>query len=292
MKQNKLISMVMTLVLVATMFLPVSGFAAGQTTIVVPAVSDTAGATVELPVRIENNPGIIGATLTVGYDEGLTLVGADNGEAFGALVMTKPGAFKSPCNFVWDAIELAEEDIKDGVILTLKFTIPEDALQGTKYNVVVTYESGDIIDNYLNPVGVSVTNGSIEVLDFIYGDLDSSRKFNTTDLIMMRRHIAGGYPQTIDVQAADVCLDTRINSTDVIILRRYLAGGYIDELPYRPNGCNHDMVEIPASEATYEEEGNIAYWCCKACGKLFKDSKGETAITIEETIVPKLVKSE
>lgn len=292
MKQKKLISLVLSLVMMASLLMPLSVFAEGATTITIPSISDTAGSTVDVAIQIENNPGILGATLTFEFDEGLTLVGAANGSAFSALTMTKPGTLTSPCNFVWDGQELSDEDILDGIILTLQFKIPDDAQSGTKYNVSASYDDGAIVNNYLVPVDVNIINGVIEVLDFTYGDLNSDKKINTTDVIMMRRHIAGGYTQTIKEQAADVNIDTKVNTTDAILTRRYIAGGYGITLPYIPAGCNHVMESIPAKEATEEEEGNIAYWHCKACGKYFSDEKGTTAITIDETILPILPKSE
>ncbi len=292
MKQKKLISLILSLIMLASLFTPFSAFANGATTIIIPTISDTAGATVDVAVSIENNPGILGATLKFEFDEALTLLNATNGEAFSALTMTKPGTLTSPCNFVWDGQELADENITDGVILTLQFKIPDDAVSGTKYNITATYTDGDIVNNYLNPISVNIINGSVEVLDFTYGDLNSDKKINTTDIIMLRRHIAGGYEQVIKEQAADVNIDSKTNSTDTILVRRYIAGGYGITLPYIPSGCNHVMEAIPAKEATEEEEGNIAYWYCKACGKYFSDEKGTTSITLEATILPILPKSE
>ena len=66
-------------------------------TITVQSLVDTAGATIDVNVVIENNPGILGATLEFEYDEGLTLLNATAGDAFSSLTMTKPGKLISPC---------------------------------------------------------------------------------------------------------------------------------------------------------------------------------------------------
>jgi len=292
MKQKRLISLVLSFVMVLTMFAPFSVLAEGKATITVPVINDTAGSTVDVAVNIQNNPGILGATLTFEFDEGLTLEGASNGNAFSALTMTKPGNLTSPCNFVWDGQELNDSDIFDGTVVTLQFKIPDDAKPGTKYNIKASYDEGAIVNNYLNPVDVDIVNGYIEVMDFTYGDLNSDKKINTTDVIMLRRHIAGGYTQTIKEAAADVNIDTKINSTDAILIRRFIAGGYIPGLPYIPNDCNHVMEKFPAKAPTEEEEGNIEYWRCKACSKYFSDEKGVTSITIEQTILSPLPRSE
>ena len=58
------------------------------------------------------------------------------------------------------------------------------------------------------------------------GDADGNGQVNTTDVILIRRFIAGGYNVTIDENAADVDGNGVINTTDVILIRRCIAGGY------------------------------------------------------------------
>ena len=58
------------------------------------------------------------------------------------------------------------------------------------------------------------------------GDADGNGAVNTTDVILVRRYIAGGYNVMMDDNAADVDGNGVINTTDVILMRRYIAGGY------------------------------------------------------------------
>ena len=292
MKQKRIISLILSLVLMASLFTPLSVFAENTTRVIIPNVRETAGSTVNVDVKIENNPGILGATLTFDFGEELKLVGATNGEAFSALQMTLPGKMQSPCNFVWDGQELSNEDIKDGVILTLQFKIPDDAVAGTKYPISASYMPKDILDNGLNPVSLEIVDGYIEVNDFTYGDVNSDKTINSGDTILIRRHVAGGYEQNIKVEAADVNVDDSVNSGDTILVRRFIAGGYGITFPYLPNGCSHVMQATPAKEATEEDEGNIAYWYCTACHKYFKDERGTDEISFADTIIPVLPKSE
>ena len=48
----------------------------------------------------------------------------------------------------------------------------------------------------------------------------------------------------------------------------------------------HTLVETPAKAATCTEEGNIQYWTCSECRKIFSDEAGETEINLEATVVP------
>lgn len=264
---------------------PIFTFAAGtEPTITVNSVSGSAGEIVDVPITIEQNPGILGATFQISYDAGLTLVDAREGDAFSILTMTKPGRYVSPCKFTWDGQEIIPEDIKDGTILILQFRIDEHAVSGTEYRVRVAYNDGDIVDGELNPVSVSITNGIVTALDYMPGDLNSDNKVNSTDVIIVRRYITGGYDETIKEAAADVNADSNVNSTDVILMRRYIAGGYDVELkpskPLQPV-CEHDMIATAYKAPTCIADGNIAYWYCTKCERYFSDESGITEINKE-----------
>ena len=51
----------------------------------------------------------------------------------------------------------------------------------------------------------------------------------------------------------------------------------------------HHLTATEAKDATYEAEGNIAYWTCSECGTIFSDDEGYNDITLAETVIPKLV---
>ena len=52
---------------------------------------------------------------------------------------------------------------------------------------------------------------------------------------------------------------------------------------------NHEALErVEAKEATAEAEGNVEYWRCTGCGKLFSDAAGTTEISKADTVLPKL----
>lgn len=100
---------------------------------------------VVIPVVIQNNPGVLGARIQIIYDEtALELLDAGEGEAFkSVLTMTPPAAFYSGCSFVWDGVDLQDQDIRDGEILRLKFR----PLKSGKHSLSVQYEPGDIVDS-------------------------------------------------------------------------------------------------------------------------------------------------
>ncbi|MBQ6698607.1 MAG: hypothetical protein IJN09_06145, partial [Oscillospiraceae bacterium] len=284
---KKSIALLLSLVMMLTFAAPIvsaADTASSTPTVSVQSVTDIAGATVNVAVSIANNPGILGATLQFEFNEGLTLVSVESGEAFSALTMTKPGKFTSPCKFVWDGQEISDADIKDGTILTLQFRIDENAEAGDEYAINVSYDDGDILDTDIYPVDIDIINGGVTVIDYLYGDLNSDQKINAGDIIFLRRHVAGGYEQNINEAAGDVNLDGKLNTGDIIFVRRYVAGGYDIALPIKPV-CTHSMVETDYKAPACEEVGNIAYWYCTSCNKYFSDAKGMSEIKQEDTVI-------
>lgn len=48
----------------------------------------------------------------------------------------------------------------------------------------------------------------------------------------------------------------------------------------------HALVKTEAVEAGHNNTGNIEYWTCTVCGKLFSDGEGTTEISREDTVIP------
>lgn len=243
------------------------------------------GSTITVNVNVKNNPGILGQTLTVSYGEGLTLMTAVSPEdnAFSALNLMKPGKFVSPCNFVWDGTELKEEEIKDGPILTLTFQVAEDAQEGKTLPIEI---SCDTFDNNMEAVAVNAVAGGVKVINYILGDVNRDKVVNPVDLIMLRRHLAGGYDNlNTDTLAADVDKNGVVNVLDLLYIRRHIAGGY-SPCPLCPTEHAHPLEATAYKAATCTQNGNIAYWHCKTCDKYFSNEEGTAEITLEKTVIP------
>lgn len=130
-------------------------------TMEVSKVNATKGGTVEVTVNLYNNPGILAMQLSLDYDaEALTLVDAMEGSALSDLMLTKPGKFTSPCNFVWDGVEV--NDPQNGIAITFVFAVNENAAAG-EYDISLAVGKGSVIDNDLNVVDLDIVNGSVTV---------------------------------------------------------------------------------------------------------------------------------
>lgn len=155
MKRNCLLAFVLTLFILLS---SLTVFATTATTIYVDDISAAVNEEIIVPIRITNNTGICGATLSISYDNSLTLKSISNGEALTSLIMTKPGNLTSnPFNLVFDGIE---EDTTNGIIAYLCFNAVSES--GT-YNISVSYEEGDIVNGSLEAVDVETSNGQVTI---------------------------------------------------------------------------------------------------------------------------------
>lgn len=287
-KTKKLLSVFLALLMMLTVF-PASMIANAKnaTTVTVESVNAVPGSNVEVNINVKNNPGILAANFTVTYDKGLTLINSKSGDAFSALSMTKPENYNSPCKFGWDALEIADEDIKDGTILTLTFSVDKGVSANSKLNVKLSYQNGNIIDSDLNDIPVTINNGSVTIIDYIPGDINGDGTIDLKDVTLVRRLVTG-YSVTANKLAADVNGDGEITMKDVVLIRRYVvdAEGYgVTLVPGGSNVHTHTMTATAAKAATCTENGNIAYWYCSSCEKYFTDKDGNNVVSQADTVI-------
>lgn len=254
------------------------------------------GGQAKLTLSMENNPGIVGLTLQIIYDTAVMSVAkAENGTAVKGdnIQFTPPN---SGNNYVWNGVSVKPDEISDGNLLTLTFDVKEGAKPGD-YPVVVSCV--DAIDNNLKPVSVTVSSGSVSVIDYIPGDATGDGRIAMNDLVILTQYIAdggynpNGYAAKINEAACDVNADRQITVLDSVILARFIAdrcvtnpNGYNITLLPAPFSCKHaDVRHVEAVKAaSCQESGNIEYWFCEDCSKYFSDEACNTEITKEATV--------
>jgi len=130
-------------------------------TITMSSVEASPGDTrVSITLSIEDNPGIAGLMVTVTYNsDALLLAGVEQGSALAPLTFTRPGALESGCTFMWDCVEISDQDIEDGVILTLIFDVSADAFEGD-YSILLGVHA---YDNDLRPFTLIISGGTITI---------------------------------------------------------------------------------------------------------------------------------
>lgn len=122
------------------------------------------GENVKVNVSLVNNPGILGMTLIAYYDETYcTLQNVESGDAFAdVLTLTTSNTLNSGVKFMWDGIDLNDEQIKDGTVVTMNFCISDNAPEG---NIPITLKcyDGDAVDRELKNIPLQITSGNITV---------------------------------------------------------------------------------------------------------------------------------
>lgn len=300
---KRIVSCVLAMVILFVMLpLPAQVHAAVNPVVSIDNAYGEPGGTVDVYVDLKSNPGITSANLSVNFDENLTLVSAENGEAFSALSYMPPhqlengDSVSTSCQFAWFSADIADEYIQDGTILKLTFQVSETAEVGKSYSISVF--SDDVVDKHLNEHTLSA-EARIAVIDYTPGNVNDDAAINMLDVILLCRYIVDGckydpdgYGVSIVESAANVNDDNKLSMLDVVLLCRYI----VDGCQYDPNGyaikllpetpkCSHAMEEIPFKAAKCEEDGNIAYYHCAACGKYFNNNAGTKEIELESTVL-------
>lgn len=305
---KRVIALLLSLMMIV-MLLPISAFADTTPSFSIESGWAMPGSTANVNVTIANNPGLIATNLIFSLPEGVSIVEAVAGDAFSALKMTAPAQLErgeevtNLCRFTWFGNSIAEDDIKDGVILTLKVKISETAKLGEELAINISSEFGDSLLNDGNPIKVNTVGGNISVIDYTPGDVNQDGRINMQDVVMLSRYIVdgcvtdpNGYNIILKKEAADINADGRINMQDVVNISRYVVDncktdpkGYnVRLLPaYKP--CEHsDMEHFEATDATCTKDGNIEYWHCTKCDKYFTDVAGNGRIEKADAVLTAL----
>lgn len=190
---------------------------------VIPVVTGELGGTVTLRVNINNNPGVNRISLNTVYDsKSLKLINAETDGAFGGVLeWTEDNVSWSSdgdCSFSGEFLELTFEIISDKEgVFTVKFDyLPED----------VKNASGE-------SVAFGIQYGSVKVYpeEMQYGDLDGNGRVAISDVLLLRKYIAG-LTTDVDIftENSDVDGTGRMTIADVLITRKYIAG-LVNEFP-------------------------------------------------------------
>ncbi len=301
--KKRIISLLLAVVLIVSM-LPgtIASVAATESTAVLTVEEPWAnpGGTVDVNLVIAENPGVLGATLVVSWDENLTLVADASGEAFSHMTYTAPSRYTATgTNFVWFGNEVGKP--VDGTVLTLTFEVSESAENNEILPVWVTYMPGDVVDGNDNDVIFSITDGHVRVITYQPGDVNGDARVNSRDLVRLSQYISDGnktdpegYNAEVIAEACDVNGDGRVNARDLIRLSQYISDGsqtdpegYNAALkPAKLPECKHtNMQANAAKEAGCMVEGNNAYWYCDECAKYFSDAEATTEISYADTVI-------
>ncbi len=185
-----------------------------------PTVIGITGQTVTVPISIANNPGIVSACLMLYYDtEKLELISAED---TGLLSGFSFHFDTMPCILRWAQADSRENNTANGEIAVLTFRIREDCQPG-EADLRLRFDPNNILDVNSAPVPFALTDGSIHVMDYIPGDLDSDGEVTVRDAALLHRYLVDPLTDSINELAADCDGVPGISAADYGYLRRSLA---------------------------------------------------------------------
>ncbi|KJS64405.1 MAG: hypothetical protein JL50_19480 [Peptococcaceae bacterium BICA1-7] len=217
--------------------------------VVIGNASGAAGQNVTVNISLNNVAGNVGlgivtANLTVNYDPVIfELISIDRGTGVSenATFSTNPtnseitsnGA--NPGDIVFIENDQTQNDYlitTDGIFASIVFKIKDTTGEGTypiTFSAVPTDNSLTKLTGETNPVdditGFGLVSGSVDVVNWLYGDLNGSSTINSTDLAYLQSYLLkkiSQFPNGVPLQAADLNASGGINSTDLAYLQSYL----------------------------------------------------------------------
>ena len=193
-----------------------------------------AGKTVQIPLKLENNPGFADLSVEIEWDKSVMALESTEPTAFGGILTTSQTVQKNPYLLNWTS---TQNLTYNGTLALLNFSIREDAPEG-EYPVAVRYYRGidganrdgeDVnYDENHTAVPFAYESGTVTVLHYTPGDTTGDDKVTSRDAVYILQYLAGWDVEGLVPAAMDVDGNGRINSWDAILLLRYIAGWDIE----------------------------------------------------------------
>ena len=202
----------------ATCNITVSENMTGRMQVSVESKSASSGDTIDVAIKIDNNPGIAMTQFQITYDTSLILDSVIAGDIFSTSDYI-PGVIEmNPYTLMFYSTKA--DLTENGTLATLKFHIAEDVVEGSTFSINIGGISCNIDEN---KVGIKFTNGRITIEDVIFGDVNRDGAVNGLDVLRLGKYLTG-WNVEVDLAAADVNGDGEVNGLDQLRLAKYCAG--------------------------------------------------------------------
>ncbi len=190
-------------------------------TIAVEGDAFVTGQTVNVRIRLKNNPGIASVKFALAYDtEVLTLTNITYNTDIGGQAQ-QPQNYNSPVTLNW--INGTADSEGDFLFATLTFTVNPNAVVGSTTKISLTYDENDIYDITETNIEFFVEDGEFTILDYMPGDMNGDFTVNNKDISRLFQYLSGW-----DIEANDKALDINgdgvVNNKDLTRLFQYMSG--------------------------------------------------------------------
>ena len=137
----------------------------GTPSISIGNVIGRAGETVQVPITIQNNPGLIAARFSISYDaDTLTLIDVEDGELFGVGNAYFGNDYSAmPYTLLWEDALSEINHTGNGTLAVMTFAVADDAY-GNETKIELQYDPGSFFDVDLQDVTVELQDGKVTVV--------------------------------------------------------------------------------------------------------------------------------
>ena len=177
------------------------------------------GEAITVTIALKNNPGIASLKLRVSYGDMLTLTDISYNTAIGGMSQ-QPQNMASPVTLNW--FNGIADSTGDWTFATLTFVVSETAQAGDTADITVTYNADDVYNIADKNVAFAVVNGTVEVADYMPGDINADGTVNNRDLTRLFQYLSD-WNVEVNEPALDVNGDGSINNRDLTRLFQYLS---------------------------------------------------------------------
>ncbi|MDR3239591.1 MAG: dockerin type I domain-containing protein [Clostridiales bacterium] len=198
--------------------------------IVAGSVMAKPGGFADVPVFMENNPGIAGFTLELWFDNTKLTPVSLTPEPWVQTInsnLNEPDADLSNLAFITAHWANISNITDNGVLYTVRFQVKE-GLPGGDIPLTLTCAPSSIANDKHEPISLALISGVAAIKNkmVLYGDIYSDGEVNLKDGIKLTQYLAGWTSVVLtedEREAADVKHDGVINTIDAIKLQQYLA---------------------------------------------------------------------
>ena len=201
------------------------------------------GDEVVIYVRLENNPGVIGANFGVIYDDGLVLVDEDNGNIFSGSMVESATDVNQGKNFAW-ANDSSNYVASDGTLLKLTFRVLEGYESRDSFTVKIVYDMDTTSDGKTikggfafhgvkdgTTVKIPTVEGYIKVVERLPGDVNGDGCVNLFDATEIAKYLTTVGEHYVDEKYANVNIsvsdnpgESNVDIYDIIAILNYISG--------------------------------------------------------------------
>lgn len=161
-ERGKMKKLAASLLALCLLFSPLSVYADGGVTLTLASVEGRVGDTVEIPLTLADNPGIVSAQIKLKFDETqLQLLSVTDGGILGKEVRHQK-TLTSPYVLSWENYVSKESFTENGVLCTLSFRVLSGE-EGQTLPVTMTVEDYGVMDMDLRDLPRKLTNGGVTV---------------------------------------------------------------------------------------------------------------------------------